>query len=130
MTKTIIIDGRNICDIPSFYDEINRVFMAGEEWKLGHSLDALDDMLYGAYGVLKGNEPVVLVWRGMEKNRAQLGFDATREFYRDKLRHPEIFDLERIDKDLAALEEGTGATFFGIVLEIIASHPNIELVPG
>jgi len=104
--------------------------MAGEEWKLGHSLDALDDMLYGAYGVLKGNEPVVLVWRGMEKNRAQLGFDATREFYRDKLRHPEIFDLERIDKDLAALEEGTGATFFGIVLEIIASHPNIELVPG
>ena len=47
---TLRLDGRLIHDIASFYDEINRVFMAGEDWQLGPSLDALDDMLRGGYG--------------------------------------------------------------------------------
>ncbi len=28
-----------------YYDEVNRIFMTGVEWTLGHSLDALDDLL-------------------------------------------------------------------------------------
>jgi len=43
--QVLIIDGANIRDIASFYDEINRVFMVGEDWQLGASLDGLDDML-------------------------------------------------------------------------------------
>lgn len=31
--KHLIIDGSRINDIPSFYDEINRVFMAAKNWK-------------------------------------------------------------------------------------------------
>lgn len=128
MTKTIVIDGNNIGDIASFYDEINRVFMADEDWRLGHSLDGFNDMLYGGYGALEGDDDVTLVWQNMEKARASLGFDATREFYRNKLRHPETFNVDHASKSLAELESGNGASFFEIVLEIIADHPNIELV--
>lgn len=130
MKKTLTIDGESITGIASFYAEINRVFMAHEDWKLGPSLDALDDLLYGAYGAIEGGEPVALVWKNMERSRAVLGFEATRKFYGDKLDHPDVYDLGRIRRDLAALEDGTGPTYFDIVLEIIAGHPNIELVAG
>lgn len=60
MTRTLTIDGSRIHDIPSFYDEINRVFMTGVDWTLGPSLDALDDLLYGGYGALDGDAPVSL----------------------------------------------------------------------
>ena len=128
MTKTLTMDGDAIGDIASFYAEINRVFMAGVDWQLGPSLDALNDMFHGGYGAITAGEPVVLVWRHMDKSRAALGLEATRNFYREKLKRPDIFDAARIQRDLDALEAGTGPTYFEIVLEIIADHPNITLV--
>jgi hypothetical protein len=35
MTLILQIEGCAIHDIPSLYAEINRVFMAGEDWQLG-----------------------------------------------------------------------------------------------
>lgn len=128
MKNSFTINGNNISDIASFYNEINRVFMAEEDWKLGLNLDALNDMLYGGYGAIKGGQPVTLIWQNMEKSRADLGFDVTRNFYRSKLQNPELFDCRKIKKDLAELERGTGATYFEIVLQIIADHPNIKLL--
>ncbi|WP_317153961.1 barstar family protein [Sphingopyxis indica] len=125
--RTFVIDGSNIHDIPSFYDEINRVFMGGEDWKLGPSLDALDDMLYGGYGALQGSGPVVLIWRGMERNRTDLGVEATRAYYRAKMDAPDRYNVARINDDLAALERGEGATYFEIICEILAGHPRIEV---
>ncbi|MGH6861799.1 MAG: barstar family protein, partial [Phyllobacterium sp.] len=61
MKTTFTIDGNRICDIPSFYEEINRVFMAGEDWQLSANLDALNDMLHGGFGAIKGGEPIVLI---------------------------------------------------------------------
>ena len=127
--KILTIDGDAISDIPSFYDEVNRVFMAGEDWKLGASLDALNDMLYGGYGAIKGNEPVTLFWRNMERSRSALGLDATRAFYRAKLQRPEAFNLDRIREDLDRLECDGGPTYFEIVQQILADHPNIALRP-
>ena len=126
-SKTLTIDGDNIDDISSFYAEINRVFMADENWKLGPSLDALNDMLYGAYGAIQGDEPVVVVWKNMEKSRAALGLDSTTAFYEDKLKHPETFDISLISRQLDTLRQGTGPTYFEIVLEILAGHSNIRL---
>lgn len=123
-----VIEGSAISDIPSFYDEINRVFMAAEDWQLGHSLDALNDVLYGGFGAIQGGEEVTVVWRDIELSREALGLDATRAFYRAKLERPETFNVARISNDLDALECGAGATFFEIVLEIFADHPNITLV--
>jgi RNAse (barnase) inhibitor barstar len=128
--KTLFsIDGCNITDIPSFYEEINRVFMAGEDWKIGN-LDGLNDMFHGGYGALVGCGPIAIVWRNMETSRAALGLEATRKFYRDKLKEPYRYDVNRISNDLADLENGIGPTFFEIVMDIVASHSKIELRPG
>lgn len=125
--KTLIIDGSRVHDIPSFYDEINRVFMAGEDRKLGPSLDALDDLLYGGFGALHGEPTITLVWNAFETCRGAMGRDTTRAYYLKKLEEPSRYDVERIRSDLAALEAGTGPTYFEIVLQIIAEHPNIDL---
>lgn len=128
-TCSLTIDGARIHDIPSFYDEINRVFMSEENWKLGASLDALSDLFYGGYGAARGDEPVVLTWTHMDKSRAALGLDTTRRFYREKLKHPDIFNTRQIESLLDKLESGEGPTYFETVLEIIAEHPKIKLVP-
>lgn len=128
MIKTIIIDGDLIHDIPSFYDEINRVFMDGEDWKLGPSLDALDDMLYGGYGLIKGDETVQLIWKNHRKNEADLGIELTRAYYGEKLKSPSVFNTGFVQKKLEELENGTGQTYFEIIMEIISEHKNIELI--
>jgi len=126
--ETFTIEGDAISDIASFYAELNRVFMAGESWTLGQSLDALDDMLYGGYGALKDKERVRLVWRDIDKSREALGPATTRAYYQAKLAQPERYDTEIARKALAALEAGQGPTYFEIVLQIIAEHDTIELV--
>jgi len=60
MKKSLFIEGDHISDIASFYKEINRVFMQNENWKIGSTLDALDDLLYGSYGEIKQSEPIML----------------------------------------------------------------------
>ncbi len=130
MTKTLTIRGENIADIPTFYAEINRVFMAGEDWQLANSLDALDDLLYGGYGAITGREPVRIVWQDMAQSRVALGIDATRAFLSEKMQRPDIFNVGVIGRQLDALRHGTGQTYFEIVLEIIGDHRNIELVPA
>ena len=128
MKKTITINGDNIHDIPSLYEELNRVFMADEDWKLGQSLDALNDMLYGAYGAAQGDGPIELVWLNIDKNKEDLGLQATKEFYENKLQHPETYNQELAKKNLSDLENGTGKTYFDIVMEIIAGHKNIQFI--
>ncbi|WP_277971534.1 barstar family protein [Sphingomonas echinoides] len=128
MAKTLEIRGHAIIDIPTFYAEINRVFMADESWSLGDSLDALNDLLYGGYGAIDGHEPVKLIWRNMDVSRSTLGLATTRTFLAEKLKRPGMFNVTMIAGQLDALERGAGQTYFDIVLEIIGNHPNIELV--
>lgn len=123
---TFTIEGGAIRDIATLYDELNRVFMTGEDWRLGESLDALDDMLRGGYGALAGTHGIRVVWNGHAASRRALGREATAEYYRRKLRHPEIFDEGRFRRALADLP--TGPTYYDIVREIFAAHPEIELI--
>jgi len=126
--KTLTIIGRNISDIPTFYAEINRVFMAREDWRLGESLDALNDLLYGGYGAIEGRERVRIVWQDVAASRAALGVETTRAFLARKLQRPAGFDVDAIGSQLDALDRGPGQTYFEIVVEIISDHRNIELV--
>jgi RNAse (barnase) inhibitor barstar len=128
MKKQLLIRGDHIHNIASFYDEINRVFMQHEDWKIGQSLDALNDLLYGNYGEIKQSEAIQLVWHSIEKSRNVLGFTATRTYYKEKLASPPHFNTRLIQERLNALEDGNGPTFFEIVIAIIAEHPNIELI--
>ena len=125
----LTIDGHRFHDIPGFYAEVNRVFMADEDWRLGESLDALNDMLYGGYGVLHGAGAVRLRWLAIDKSAADLGLTETRRWLTDKLRHPGRFNINAIRQQLDALEDGMGPTFFQIVMEIFAEHPEIRLLP-
>lgn len=123
----LVLAGSAINDIPSFYSEINRVFMAGEDWQLGHSLDALDDMLYGGYGVLAGHESATLIWQDIEQTRSALGEETTRTWLQAKLDAEGRFNVSTITAQLEALDAGEGQTYFQIVMEIFAAHPRIQL---
>ena len=126
--KKIIIEGKNINNIETFYEEVNRVFMRNEDWKIAQSLDALNDMLYGSFGEIKGKEKIQLIWKDIEKNQKSLGFQTTLDFYQNKLKSPEIFNQNFVINKINELENGLVLTFFEIVLEIIADHPNIILI--
>jgi len=126
--KTLIINGAKIIDIPTFFEEVNDVFMADEDWSLAQSLDAFEDMLYGAYGKINGDEKIDLIWKDIETSKRALGVETTKSFYENKLLHPEVFDTVLIRKSIENLVNGTGQTYFEIIMEIIEGHSNITLI--
>lgn len=127
-TRHLAIEGSAIRDIPSFYDEINRVFMADEDWRLGPSLDALNDMLYGGYGALMGADAAFITWHDIEMSRAALGIETTLRFLRARAAERSQFNGSPIAGQIAALEGLGGTTYFDVVMEIFADHPNIALI--
>jgi hypothetical protein len=126
--KTLRLEGAAVHDIPSFYDELNRVFMVGVEWRLGASLDALADLLYGGYGAIDGDEPVRVVLGDDRRLREALGVEETRRHHLAKLEQPERYDVALIEERLRALDAGRGPTYYETVREIFAEHPNLEVV--
>jgi len=126
--KEIILNGKAVSDIDSFYREVNRVFMSDENWKIGNSLDALNDLLYGGFGAINGNEPVRLIWENLDVSKSALGYETTRAYYQQKLKPDSIFNKMLFQEKLKALEEGTGETYFDVVIAIFSEHPNIELL--
>lgn len=126
--KTLDIFGGNNSDIPTFYAEINRVFMAGEDWRLADSLDALSDLLYGGYGAIKGREQVRVVWHDITASKLALGVQATRTYLAGKLQRPDGFNVSAIIIQLDALDRGTGQSYFDTIRDIIGDHPNIVLI--
>ncbi|OWR13329.1 MULTISPECIES: ribonuclease inhibitor [Chryseobacterium group] len=126
--KKIIIEGKNINNIETFYEEVNRVFMSQENWKIAQSLDAFNDLLYGSFGEIKGKEKIQLIWKDIEENQKSLGFQTTLEFYQNKLKSPEIFNRKFVLSKIDELHHGVGLTFFEIILEIISDHDNITVI--
>jgi|SRR5690554_3357616 len=120
------INGDHIDSIGDFYKEINRLFMKGEDWEIGQSLDALDDLFYGGFGTHKSLKKFNLVWTNISKSKQVLGLETTIAFYEDKLSKPELYDSKFAKSKLLALEQGMGQTYFEIIMEIIESHPSIN----
>ncbi|WP_300675143.1 ribonuclease inhibitor [Soonwooa sp.] len=128
MKKEIQIDGFKIQDLTSLYKEFNDKLMPNEDWKLGESLDALDDLLYGGFGEINGNEAIRFVRTDFERMKELFGYDFTLNFYKNKLQYPEVFNINLVQNSIDELKSGYGKTYFEIILEIIESHSNIELV--
>lgn len=101
--------------------------MPDEDWKLGESLDALNDLLYGGFGEIEGKENII-IWKNFEENRKMLGFETTLQFYESKLKSPQIFNTNFIQQKIDDLKKGNGQTYFEIILEIIGAHSNIKLI--
>ncbi|WP_420151008.1 barstar family protein [Spirosoma sp.] len=130
MSKLIEINGNAVNDIASFYEEINRVFMKGESWRIGPSLDAFNDLLYGSYGALQDAQSVDLVWHHMEHSRKALGYQTTRAYYLEKLVSGSPYNKSLFAEKLKALERGTGETYFDNIMAILAEHPTIRVISG
>ena len=128
MVKQIEIEGNLINDISSFYQEINRVFMAGESWVIANSLDAFDDVLYGEYGILQGTQSAELVWRHIDHSPKALCYQTTRAYYLGKLRPGSPYNKKLFAEKLEALESGIGVTYFERIMAILAEHPRIRVI--
>lgn len=122
-----LIDGKNIDDIPSFYTEINRVYMPHEDWKIG-SLDGLDDLLYGGFGKFQSNKNHSMIWKDIAYSKNALGIETTIAYYQGKLGATSPFNQHHFQHKLKELQSGKGQTYFDIVAEIIRSHPKITWI--
>ncbi len=122
-----VIEGRRIGGIPDLYDQLNRLFMTGEDWQLGASLDALDDLLYGGYGTLAEDDAVRIVWRDAAHSRDALGVAETEGWLQGKLAQPGRFRSDDLQRQLDDLRAGRGRTYFDRVLEVFEGHPAITL---
>ncbi|MGG7437485.1 ribonuclease inhibitor [Chryseobacterium arthrosphaerae] len=125
--KMIVIHGGHFSSLEGFYEEASNVLMKNTDWKIG-TLDGFDDILYGGFGVFENNEPIKIVWKESQKSAEDLGIKATREFYGNKIRQGKPFNTKLLQQKLDDLMEGKGQTLFEILVEIIQSHANIQLV--
>ncbi len=123
----IVIHGGHFSSLEGFYEEASNVLMKNTDWKIG-TLDGFDDILYGGFGVFENNEPIEIVWRESQKSGEDLGIKATRDFYENKIRQGKPFNTKLLQQKLDDLMEGKGQTLFEILVEIIQSHANIQLV--
>jgi len=119
-----VVDGCNINDIASFYDEINAVYMSSESWKIG-SLDGFDDLLYGGFGTFKDAASHCIVWKDIAHSRTSLGLETTLAYYQGA---QSPFNQTHFQKKLDELKAGRGETYFDIVADIIRSHRKVTWV--
>ena len=117
--KSAVINGSHFSDLLGFYEEVSDVLMKDADWKVG-TLDGFDDILYGFEGEI--------IWRESEKSKQDLGFEATKIFYENKIKQGKPFNVELIQQKLDDLIDGNGQTLFEILVEIIESHKNITLI--
>lgn len=117
--KMTVINGGHFSDLEGFYEEISLLFMKEEDWKVG-TLDGFDDILYG----IDSN----ITWKDSKKSNEDLGFDLTKEFYENKIKIGKPFNVQLIQQKLDDLIAGNGQTLFEILVEIIESHENIQLI--
>jgi hypothetical protein len=125
--KTAVINGSHFFDLYGFYEEVSRVLMKNQDWKV-RTLDGFNDILYGGFGVFENNEEIEIIWKESQKSKEDLGFDATKEFYEKKIKQGKPFNINLIHEKLDELTDGNGQTLFEILIEIIESHKNITLI--
>ncbi len=117
--KTAVINGSHFSDLSGFYEEVSDVFMKDADWKVG-TLDGFDDILYGFEGKI--------IWKDAEKSKKELGFEATKKFYENKINQGKPFNINLAQQKLDDLIDGNGQTLFEILIEILESHQNITLI--
>lgn len=73
--KKIILDGNHFYDMESFYDEIEQLLTKNLDFKIGHNLNALNDVLRGGFGFHEYEEPILICWLNYKKSKKELGDD-------------------------------------------------------
>jgi len=75
----IIIEGKNIKDLKSFFVEMDRVLTKGLDWETGHNLNAFNDLLVGGFGMHDYEEPIELLWKDFNECKGCLNEDLLSE---------------------------------------------------
>lgn len=119
LNDSIIINGKDFSDLNGFYEEISKKLLKDEDWKVG-TLDGLNDILYGFSGDF--------IWKKSRNSSEDLGFEATLDFLENKLKIGKPYNLKLIFKQKEDLLSGNGQTLFEIIVDIINSHPKINLI--
>ena len=65
--QKITIDGRRFSSMAGFYDEVERVFTFGLDWKIGRNLNAFNDILRGGFGRHEYGQPIHIQWLALKK---------------------------------------------------------------
>src|ERR1700704_5060898 len=125
--KTIIINGANLSSLDSFYDEVEKNFTQGLDWKIGRNLDAFNDVLRGGFGVYDSEDQIKLIWVNTIKSKLDLWFGETVKYLEKKLKTCHPANRESVKVDLELARQQRGATLFEIIVEMIKEHDNIEL---
>lgn len=71
--KEIIIDGNDFSDIDGFYRVCEQCFVNDAKMKMGHNLDAFNDVLRGGFGVFDYEENISIIWKNYDKSVHNLG---------------------------------------------------------
>lgn len=124
MKPEFVLDGHRTTTLETFYSEISQVLLAGQPW--GESLDALNEILSGNYGLLPPT--FRLVWCNVTVARTALGYGETVVQLTQRLRdcHPTVL-IKTAWALRAALRE-QGPTVYDWIVELIGKHPNVELI--
>lgn len=125
--KSAVINGSHFSDLSGFYEEVSQVLMKEADWKVG-TLDGFDDILYGGFGVFENTDQIEIIWKDSQKSKKDLGLEATKEFYENKIKQGKPFNIDLAQQKLDDLIAGNGQTLFEILVEIIESHKNITFV--
>lgn len=70
--QIIIINGDNISNLETFYNETDRVLTKDMEWPTGHNLNAFNDLLRGGFGVFEYQDPIKLIWTNFSSSKKYL----------------------------------------------------------
>lgn len=128
---TITIDGESFKDMAGFYDEIERNFFTGGQ--MGRNLNALDDVLWGGFGIFEDGEAIRLVWKNSKKSRRDLGYKATvQSLRRYKALSPRYVSrweqLKYYMTEMAKLRLTGHPTCYDHIVECIRGHEHIEFI--
>lgn len=124
LNPTFLLKASKFDNMEGFYTHIYALMDWQEDWIPAHNLDALNDVLYSGFST----GPVTLIWEDAAKSQRELGVSATQHFYQAKINQGEPYNTSWAQQQLAALLSGEGQTLYDIIVEIITSHKNIQLV--
>lgn len=117
--KTIVIDGNNFCDEEGFYDEIDRLLTRDLDFKTGHNLNALVDILRGGFGVHEYGDPLKIRWINASKSRKDLGYEETRKHWEKILSRCHPSNIEHVKQMILDASNLQGDTLFDTITELI-----------
>ena len=63
------INGNKFRSKKGFYRHVEQVFTNTLGWRIGRSLDALEDILYGGFGRHDPGEEIRVIWSNFQKSR-------------------------------------------------------------